>query len=113
MLIGSDVPKALEPIDVIRSVGDGPYAVKTMLGWTVNGPLGGCPDDTQDTTSISVNRTSVVQLDKLWEQQFKTDFPECGRDNQEPSREDQQFLDLVSKSAHLVNGHYSIGLPLR
>lgn len=39
LLIGSDVPKALEPIDVIRSVGDGPYAVKTMLGWTVNGPL--------------------------------------------------------------------------
>ncbi|XP_053270268.1 uncharacterized protein LOC128427193 [Pleuronectes platessa] len=39
LLIGSDVPKALEPLQVIRSVGDGPYAVKTMLGWTVNGPL--------------------------------------------------------------------------
>ncbi|XP_049896027.1 uncharacterized protein LOC126387557 [Epinephelus moara] len=48
LLIGSDVPKALEPLDVIRSVGDGPYAVKTMLGWTVNGPLGGKNDEAQD-----------------------------------------------------------------
>ena len=41
LLIGSDVLKALEPLDIIQSVGDGPYAVRTMLGWTVNGPLGG------------------------------------------------------------------------
>ncbi len=31
--------KALEPEEVNRSVKDGPYAVRTALGWTVNGPL--------------------------------------------------------------------------
>ena len=75
LLIGSDVPKALEPIDVIRSVGDGPYAVKTMLGWTVNGPLDGKTDDAQDQSVISANRISVVKLDQMWEPQFKADFP--------------------------------------
>ena len=109
LLIGSDVPKALEPIEVIRSVGDGPYAVKTMLGWTVNGPLGG----KADAQEISANRISVVKLDQLWEQQFKTDFPECIRDDEEHSREDQQFLHSVSTSAKLVDGHYSIALPLK
>ena len=112
LLIGSDVPKALEPIDVIRSVGDGPYAVKTMLGWTVNGPLD-VKTDALEQSEISANRISVVKLDQLWEQQFKTDFPECNRDEQEHSREDQQFLDLVTTSAKLVDGHYCIGLPLR
>lgn len=39
LLIETNVPKALEPLQVIRSINDGPYAVRTMLGWTVNGPL--------------------------------------------------------------------------
>lgn len=29
------------------------------------------------------------------------------------SREDIQFLEMVSQSAKLIEGHYSIGLPLR
>ncbi|KAI2651225.1 Replicase polyprotein 1a [Labeo rohita] len=41
LLIGTNVPKALEPLEVIRSVNDGPYAIRTMLGWTVNGPVFG------------------------------------------------------------------------
>ncbi|KAL1269131.1 hypothetical protein QQF64_031420 [Cirrhinus molitorella] len=39
LLIGTNVPKILEPWKVINSRGDGPYAVKTILGWIVNGPL--------------------------------------------------------------------------
>ena len=40
LLIGSDVPKALEPREVKRSEDGGPYAVRTLLGWAINGPLG-------------------------------------------------------------------------
>lgn len=39
LLIGTNVPRALEPWEVVHGVNSGPYAVKTMLGWTVNGPL--------------------------------------------------------------------------
>lgn len=38
-LIGTDVYKAMEPRQIINSRGDGPYAVRTSLGWVVNGPL--------------------------------------------------------------------------
>ncbi len=31
----------------------------------------------------------------------------------EMSKEDKLFMDRVSESAKLVNGHYSIGLPLK
>lgn len=39
LLIGTNVPKALEPLEVVCSANDGPYAVRTLLGWMVNGPL--------------------------------------------------------------------------
>lgn len=71
LLICSDVPKALEPLDVIRSAGNGPYAVKTMRGWTVNGPQGKGNDNTEQRTTVNVNTISVVKLDELWEQSEK------------------------------------------
>ena len=40
LLIGSDVPKALELQEVQKSEDGGAYAVQTLLGWTINGPLG-------------------------------------------------------------------------
>lgn len=39
LLIGSNAPKMLEPWEVINSQGDGPYAIRTALGWVINGPL--------------------------------------------------------------------------
>lgn len=111
LLIGTNVPKALEPLEVIRSIDNGPYAIKTILGWTVNGPLGG---DNNELAVATVNRISVVNLDNLWQQQFKTDFPECSHDEQPGmSREDQRFMKLVRDSVKLLNGHYQIALPLR
>lgn len=116
LLIGTDVAKALEPKEVIRSVKDGPYAVRTALGWTVNGPL---RENFRSWTKngypqIQMNRISVARLEDLWTQQLKYDFPENAQGEQlEMSKEDQLFMERVSKSAKLVNGHYSIGLPLK
>ena len=39
ILIGANCPKALEPIKVISSQDNGPYAVKSRLGWCIVGPL--------------------------------------------------------------------------
>ncbi|KAG7494616.1 hypothetical protein JOB18_034235 [Solea senegalensis] len=33
LLIGNDVPKAHQPWNVIATCGDGPYAIKTILGF--------------------------------------------------------------------------------
>lgn len=37
LLIATNIPKAMEPWQVIKGVG--PYTVKTALGWVINGPL--------------------------------------------------------------------------
>ena len=39
LLIGVDVPTALEPVDITPSRDGGPFAVKTRLGWVVSGPV--------------------------------------------------------------------------
>ncbi|XP_039548042.1 uncharacterized protein LOC120493481 [Pimephales promelas] len=116
LLIGSNVPRALEPWQVARSTEGGPYAVKTMLGWTVNGPLrrDECREIASGQPDVTVNRISIANLKDLWNEQLKADFPECSQDEQMGlSREDCQFMEFVTKSAKLVDGHYSIGLPLR
>lgn len=116
LLIGTNVPKAMEPLQVIRSVDNGPYAIRIMLGWTVNGPLKGDSGDAMngELLELSANRVSVVNLDDLWQQQFSTDFPECSMDEQPSmSREDQRFMELVTNSAKQVDGHFQINLPLR
>ncbi|KAL4009060.1 hypothetical protein ACER0C_002912 [Sarotherodon galilaeus] len=116
LLIGTNVPRAMEPEEVIHSIDDGPYAVKTSLGWTVNGPLrdGNRRAARSKIVTIKSNRISVAKLDDLWKQQLRYDFPECNQEEQlEMSREDLQFMDSVTLSARLVNGHYCIGLPLK
>jgi len=93
----------MEPEQVIRSVDNGPYAVGTIPGWTVNGPLrdNNC-ELTGDGKYITANRISVAKLDELWNQQFKYDFPESNQEQLEMSQEDPQFMDSVSQSARLV-----------
>lgn len=41
LLIGINASKVLEPWEVVNSQGDGPYAVRTLLGWVIYGPLRG------------------------------------------------------------------------
>ncbi|KAL4009002.1 hypothetical protein ACER0C_002854 [Sarotherodon galilaeus] len=115
LLIGMNMPRALEPLEVIRSVGDGPFAIRTVLGWTVNGPLNReCCGRPGCLATVTANRVSAVTLDTLWKQQFKMDFPESSNDEQMGlSKEDLKFLELASKTVTLRDGHYSIALPLK
>jgi hypothetical protein len=39
LLIDQDVPQALVPLEVRKGGKREPYAVRTALGWTTNGPL--------------------------------------------------------------------------
>ena len=39
LLIGQDNAHVLTPLEIRRGKSNEPYAVKTKLGWTINGPL--------------------------------------------------------------------------
>lgn len=99
-----------------QQLDNGPHAVRTILGWTVNGLLRGVSDivGTNRLTEVTANRISVAKLEELWQLQFKQDFPDAGQnENIEMSKDDHQFINKVSQSAKLVDGHYNVCLPVR
>ena len=71
LLIGVNVPKAMEPWDVISSADEGPFAVKTLLGWVINVSLDIGPDSSTYTynTYVTVNR-----IDPNSEEQVRYQF---------------------------------------
>lgn len=115
LLIGANCSRALEPWRIINSQGGGPYAMKTAIGWVVNGPV---KKELQDTTNwtphFSVNRISIVEIEKLLVEQYNSDFQELKyNEKEEMSQEDRHFMESVQRTTVFENGHYSIGLPFR
>lgn len=90
MLIGTNAPKLLEPWEVINSQGNGHYAVRTVLGWVVNGLLAG--SNHPESAPVTVNRISVRKLEVMCVNQYNQDFSEQHTDRQEMSQKD--FLDI-------------------
>ena len=108
LLIGNDVPRALEPKEVIECSGKGPYAIRTVLGWTVNGPLGRRGKDKRSVNFIRSDNDLNEQFQKFCDMEFN-DSTYHGR--AEMSKEDSRALGLIEDSTQLKGGHYEIALP--
>ncbi|KAI2645448.1 Gag-Pol polyprotein [Labeo rohita] len=115
LLIGMNVPKLMEPWRIINSMGNGPFAIRTLLGWVVNGLLHGehtCLN-MQGKPYVYANRISVEDLNELLIRQFNQDFPENSYEKVEMSQEDLRFLQMMDTSAKLKDGHYHLPLPFK
>ncbi|XP_053389065.1 uncharacterized protein LOC128552083 [Mercenaria mercenaria] len=115
LLIGVDVPRALEPWDVIPSVDNSPFAVKTLFGWAVNGPIDYSDVDAECLNAFSVTCNFIqTSLDQQVRNNFNLDFSERVIDDvPEHSCEDKRFLEIVAGSARFENGHYVMNLPFK
>ena len=58
LLIGTNCLEALEPVEVIPRQNDGPYAIRTALGWCVVGPI-----KARCHNVVSCNRIAVIKAD--------------------------------------------------
>ena len=58
LLIGANCMKALEPTQIIHSVGGGPYAYKSRLGWCIVGPINCITEE----ITMSCNRVAVKDV---------------------------------------------------
>lgn len=115
LLIGTNASKVIEPWELINSQEDGPYDVRTKVGWVLNGPLrAGNDSRSKSGNSITANRISLVQLEEMMVQQYNHDFNEKTSEEQaEMSREDLKFMNIMHSSSVLKDGHYSLDLPFR
>ena len=116
ILIGNNVPKATEPWEVVNSLGDGPYAVRSLLGWSINGPLRCVSVEDSQCPSVSSCRVQVVcNLDDQLNRFFNLDFSEnhVFAEGKGLSVEDRQFLRMTEEGTVFRDGHYEVNLPLQ
>ena len=111
LLIASDVPEVLDPLEVKHSEGGGPYASRTRVGWAVNGPLVPYPHCSRPSSPFVKGDT---ELHRMVQDFYNRDFSESIADNHtELSQEERLFIESVKKSVELKNGHYEIALPFK
>ncbi|XP_072025355.1 uncharacterized protein [Amphiura filiformis] len=106
LLIGNNVPKAFEPIHVVNSQGEGPFACQTRLGWTVYGVKNKEHKRTSVIHRIKAHDTIDQQLEKLYNAEFNERIID---DKPERSVSEGQFLNRVEASIKYVDGHYQVG----
>ena len=137
LIIGRNCKKALEPIQVIPSRGDGPYAYRTHLGWVVGSST------LQSSKKLSVNKVKVSIDNGRWpakdvstglpskicfgiencvkEQGVESPLKEVwNADTVEPdserislSTEDRRFLQIMKNNIKLIDGRYEVPMPFR
>ena len=111
LLIGSNVPHAMEPWEVIHAPSESnPFAIRTKLGWVVCGLLSP-PVNMTIVHNVKIKRDR--ELDKLLISAYNKDFLDLASTKIEMSGEDLKWLDIVRNGCKKVGGNYEIPLPLR
>jgi len=121
LLIGVNCPRALEPVEIISGTGSSPFAVRTVLGWSVSGPLSSNVIGGRITRPSAVcNRTSVqecydIGLKDLLLQSYEHDFTESKytSTSSRMSQDDNKFLSIMESEVQYAGGHYKLPLPFR
>ena len=138
ILIGCNCPRAIKPREVVLGKGDDPYAVKTLLGWGIIGPITSQQErqeDEEDAEPTMCHRilsreigsntpTSLSFIPKVQfkeeinphavKKMFEMDFSEKNSSHEALSQEDRKFLAIVEDGIrHCEDGHYEMPLPLR
>ena len=123
LLIGSNCPSALEPLEVVPCQSDGPFALRLRHGWTVSGPLRIRTD--HDKGKIIANRITVREVEtpkefiapksllKMLQLDFNDHTVSKVPDERGLSQEDRKFLSMVERETKVVDGHYQVPLPFR
>lgn len=104
LMIGNNVPQAVEPWEFIHSPKEGgPFAVKSKLGWIVHGQ-----PKNQGSTPVRVNRIKVqeVNLDQMLTHMYNHEFLDVYSTDKGLSEEDKQWNAKVENSCRTTaSGH--------
>ena len=110
LILGTNVPQALEPCELRKSGGDfQPYGMKTIFGWIICGI-------NKRGDSISANRIMLNDRDilsKMLIQDYNRDFQDLASSAKGLSCEDKKWLSMVREGCKLVKGQYEIPLPFK
>ncbi|XP_066933229.1 uncharacterized protein [Clytia hemisphaerica] len=121
LLIGSNCPKALEPMEIVHSRDNGPFAFRSRLGWCITGQV------KSNSSSTSCHRIQVqdrtdqyfqvresfkdLSLKEMIVKASTLDFHESSQ-LITLSQDDKCFFEIM-KDIKYKDGHYYLPLPLR
>ncbi|XP_067948721.1 uncharacterized protein [Watersipora subatra] len=103
LLIGTDCPQALTPLDSVPGTAGKMFAMRTMFGWTL---CGGKPQN--GTRSIHKTDTKDKEILNILDQEFKD--TESGK----VSQNDLQFVKILENgTTQTPDGNYVLPLPFK
>ena len=106
LIIGCDTPEAHWSLDQRVGNRHQPFAVKTVLGWILFGPLGKDNATSNSLCLLSSCKEIEQQLVTLYNREF-----EDVSEHSALSIEDLEAVKQVSTSISLKDGHFVVGLP--
>ncbi|XP_068234194.1 uncharacterized protein [Palaemon carinicauda] len=121
ILIGSNCPTALQPLEVVPTSGYGPFAVRYLHGWTVNGPV----HVKVSSNGVSCHRLLVSDVQHVTDcitvesirKYFELDFSERDLgsvpDERGLSFEDIRFVKRCQDDIEFRDGHFQLPMPFR
>ena len=111
LLIGVNIPEALQPEEIRRGENGGPIAVRTKFGWTLNRPLGQTEATVVQCCITSTNQTTDLLSEQL-QKYFNHEFDDCiSNDKKLMSANYKKALRIFEESAKLCDGHYVLAIP--
>ncbi|XP_066911620.1 uncharacterized protein [Clytia hemisphaerica] len=131
LLIGSNCAKALEPLKVIPSRGEGPYAFQSRLGWCVVGPLSESKSLSHSSHLVHSKpdemtcpschyyryeeRLKDSSLHEMLQTMYEHDFNEQSTSefDRDYSQDEKAFIDMMHDQCKFVDGKYVMPLPFR
>jgi len=109
-LIGQSCPDAMVPLEIRRGEASTPYAVRTVFGWTVNGPVRRFPAGLLAASVNFVQSSSVLecQTERLW---MLDEVPDSA--STPLSVNDRKTLDIWNDSMRQCDGRYQLAIPFK
>ena len=115
IVIGLDHPHLLRPLEVLSAGDDDPYAVRTALGWTVNGPVKAI-ENNKTAVSNFINALEInddtlsSDVQKLWEME---DYELINSEKRSMSVNDQKVMNHWNDNVEFRDGHYILPIPFK
>jgi len=113
LLIGQDVPEALMPREVIGGNAGSSFAVRTLLGWTLNGPIDSeseCVESTVSANFVHADVTLEQQVERFWKIES---IESPSNDEAALSVNDRRAMKIWNESAKYVDGRYEFDIPFK
>ena len=114
LLIGQDHPRALLPLEVRQGGDREPYAVRTVLGWAINGPTTGIESNLSDIATVcnfvnikeNLDVNLEMQVERFWKIDVTPDVDSV------MSVDDKRVLKEWNDKLKLIDAHYQLPIPI-